>query len=162
MSKTIYFAKTKPNAIIPTKREEDGCYDIYACTDEDILMPPHSVRLIPTGIASAFDSKYRISIRERGSNAKSTFIVMAGQIDSGFRGEWFVALYNGNDKPAALMNDISTANFDKDVLLVSTTKAIAQCAVEKVPNVDIEEISYEELSKITSERGTGMLGSSNK
>ena len=31
----LLFAKTKGDAIIPTKRDEDGCYDIYACFDED-------------------------------------------------------------------------------------------------------------------------------
>ena len=26
----LIFAKMKSNAVIPSKREEDGCYDIYA------------------------------------------------------------------------------------------------------------------------------------
>jgi len=36
-STQIYFAKVKQNAIIPSKREEDGCYDVYACFDEDYI-----------------------------------------------------------------------------------------------------------------------------
>ena len=34
----IYFAKTKENAIIPSKRTEDGCYDLYACIDHNMLI----------------------------------------------------------------------------------------------------------------------------
>ena len=37
METTIKFAKVKPNAKIPTKREEDAGYDIYACFDEDYI-----------------------------------------------------------------------------------------------------------------------------
>ncbi len=40
--KTLYWAKVKDNAIIPTKRLEDGCYDIYACIEEEIVIKPHS------------------------------------------------------------------------------------------------------------------------
>ena len=48
----LYFAKVKPNAIIPSKRDEDAAYDIYACFDDDYLViPPHKTVLIPTGIA---------------------------------------------------------------------------------------------------------------
>lgn len=41
-------------------------------------------------------------------------------------------------------------------------KAICQALLLPVPKIDIEEISYKELQKIESERGVGMLGSSNK
>ena len=35
--KTIYFAKVKPEAKIPSKRDEDAGYDIYACFEEDFV-----------------------------------------------------------------------------------------------------------------------------
>jgi dUTP pyrophosphatase len=41
-------------------------------------------------------------------------------------------------------------------------KAITQALVIPVPEVCIEEISYDELKNIESERGLGKLGSSNK
>ena len=34
----IYFAKMKEGAVIPTKREEDAGYDLYACFDEDFFV----------------------------------------------------------------------------------------------------------------------------
>ena len=161
----IYFAKVNKDreTIIPSKREEDGCYDIYANFDGDnFVIQPHQTKLVPTNIASAFSSKYRISVRERGSNTKSTLIVMAGQIDSGYRNGYFVALYNGNDIPVSISKEVQEVTKTEDYILVPYSKAIAQLAVEEVPQVETEEISYEDLLKIESERGIGALGSSGK
>lgn len=159
----ILFAKVRPDAIIPTKRDADGCYDIYACFDEEMfVIQPHQVKLVPTGIASAFDKKYRIGIRERGSNTKGTLIVMAGQIDSNFRGMWFVALYNGNDIPVAISKEVTDVVKTEDYIQVPYTKAIAQFAVEIVPEVEVKEVTFDDIKAIESDRGFGMLGSSNK
>lgn len=159
---TIYFAKMKDNAIIPTKRDEDGCYDIYACTDEEIVIEPHTVKLIPTGICTAFPKKYRISVRERGSNTKFT-TVRAGQIDSGYRGEIFVALHNPSNNKVILCNEENVEKYQKRWYTThSKSKAIAQIAVEFVPQISTKEISLEELQSIPSKRGFGKLGSSNK
>ena len=158
----IKFARVDDSVKFPTKRDEDGCYDIYAHITEDFVIPSHTNELIPTGLYSVFDKKYRIAIRERGSNTKANMIVMAGQIDSGYRGEWFVSIYNGNNKDIILSNDVDRVFDNGNVIYVPTSKAIAQFAVEYVPVVNISEISVEELQKINSERGTGALGSSNK
>lgn len=171
----IFFAKIKDGAKIPTKREEDGCYDLYACIDEDIIIPPHENALIPTGICSAFDPKYRIAYRERGSNTKFNGIVMAGQIDSGYRGEWFVPIYNGNDYKIFITNSVDKIritptmiepcypnNLNTFIMKVPTSKAICQFAIEEVPQVEIKEITKEEIDKMISERGVGKLGDSGK
>ena len=42
------------------------------------------------------------------------------------------------------------------------TKAIAQAILVPVPKTEIEEVTYEELKEIKSERGEGALGSSGK
>jgi len=159
----IKFAKVKTNGIIPTKREEDGCFDLFSCfEDESISFKPHQVKLIPTGIASAFSSEYRIAFRERGSNTKSNLKVSAGQIDSGYRGEYFVALHNDNDIPLEITKLVNEVERTDDFIRVPYSKAICQFAVEIVPQVNIEEVSYEELIAISSERGMGCLGSSLK
>lgn len=99
----LVFAKVKPNAIIPTKEEENAGRDVYACFDEDyIVIPANTTRLIPTGIASAITPKYEIRLRDRGSNGSKGIHVNAGTIDSGFRGEWFVAWCNTNNKDVIL------------------------------------------------------------
>lgn len=159
----IKFAKTRPDAKIPTKRQGDGCYDLYVCFDEEfVTIPPHSVKLVPTGLCSTFDSNYRIGFRERGSNTKSALFVMAGQIDSNFTGEIFVALYNGNDIPIEITKNVSEVMKEEDFIRVPYSKAVAQFAVEEVPQVEIEEVDVDDITNLKTERGAGMLGSSNK
>lgn len=96
--KDLLFAKVSPNAIIPTKEKENAGYDIYACFDEDyLIIPPHTTKLIPTGIASAISDKYYLGVAERGSTGKIGMKYSAGIIDSGYRGEIFVGLTNTNN-----------------------------------------------------------------
>ena len=103
MTNDLVFAKVKPNAIIPTKEEENAGRDVYACFDEDyMIIPVHSTVLIPTGIASAMTPKYEIRLRDRGSNGSKGIHVNCGSIDSGFRGMWWVAWCNTNDKDVIL------------------------------------------------------------
>lgn len=121
----LVFAKMKPEAIIPTKRDEDAGRDVYACFEEDyIVIPAHSTKLIPTGIASAMTPKYEIRLRDRGSNGSKGIHVNAGTIDSGFRNEWFVAWCNTNDKPVIL------------------SKLSAKELVEKYGAVDVDNDIY--------------------
>lgn len=165
MVANIKFAKVHPNAKIPTKRVEDAAMDIYACFDLDwIGIEPHTSKLIPTGIASVFDSNWAIVFRERGSTGVKNMKINAGVIDSGFRGEYFVSIYNGNDVPLYITKymDGEQAPEPKNAILYPYSKAIAQALVVPVPEVSVEEISYEDLQDIPSERGTGMIGSSNK
>ena len=167
MVANIKFAKVKPNAIIPTKRVEDAGFDLYACLDEQIdwiCIPPHASQLIPTGIASAFDADWAVIFRERGSTGVKNMKINAGVVDSGYRGEFFVSLYNGNDVPVYITKYMEgeQAPEPKDAILYPASKAIAQALVIPVPSVNVEEISYEELQNIPSERGIGALGSSNK
>lgn len=103
MTNDLVFAKVKTDAIIPTKEEEDAGRDVYACFDEDyMIIPAHTTRLIPTGIASAMTPKYEIRLRDRGSNGSKGIHVNSGSIDSGYRGEWFVAWCNTNDRDVVL------------------------------------------------------------
>lgn len=99
----LYFAKVNPNAIILTKEKENAGYDIYACFDKDFLViPPHSTKLVPTGIASAISDKYYLGVAERGSTGKIGMKYSAGVIDSGYRGEIFIGLSNINDVPIVI------------------------------------------------------------
>lgn len=165
MMANIKFAKVHPDAVIPTKRAEDAAMDIYACFDLDwIGIEPHTSKLIPTGIASAFDPNWAIVFRERGSTGVKNMKINAGVIDSGFRGEYFVSIYNGNDEPIYITKYMNgeQAPEPKNAILYPYSKAIAQALVIPVPEVNVEEISYHELQQIPSERGIGMIGSSNK
>jgi dUTP pyrophosphatase len=159
----VLFAKIRPNATIPSKRDEDGCYDLYAYFDEDyIVIPPHEITSICTGIISSFSPKYRIGFRERGSSGTRGLEVMAGLIDSGYRGEWFVCLNNTTDRNIIISKAIDKVKIINNEIFYPYSKAIAQFAVEFVPKVIIKEVSADEIKSIPSERGEGVLGSSGK
>jgi dUTP pyrophosphatase len=175
----ILFAKVKTNAVIPSKKEEDAGFDIYACFDEDnILIYPHTTVMIPTGIASAFTSGYVMILKERGSTGIKGIAQRCGVIDSGFRGEWKVPITNTSEKKLIITKNVEeTKKIYKDmysdilthgktledlITIYPYEKAICQALLLPVPKVEIKETSFESLSKIKSERGNGMLGSSGK
>lgn len=159
----ILFAKIREGAVIPSKREEDSDYDLYACfEEEEFVIPAFSTRLIPTGLISAFDKKLGVKFEERGSNTKWCGIVQAGVIDSGYRGEWLCAMYNGNPVPVHLTKAADEVRRLDDRVLVPYAKAICQFHVREILPVDVREVSADEVLACTSERGAGRLGSSGK
>jgi dUTP pyrophosphatase len=168
----LIFAKVRPDAIIPGKREEDAAMDVYACFDKDYwLVKPHTTELISTGIASALNTKYYIQLEERGSTGTKGIAQRSGIKDAGFRGEWKVPITNTTEKILIIakneenfkkMHVINENAFDNDYILYSCGKAICQALLVPVPKIEIKEISIEELKSIPSKRGEGMLGSSNK
>jgi len=159
---TIYFSKVLEGGIIPSKREEDAGYDIYACIDEDIQINPGEIKLIPTGIASAFSSDYYMQLQERGSTGTKGLSLRCGVIDSGYKNQYFVPINNTTTKPI-IISPVVDKGFENNAIIVySTKKAIAQAVLLPVPKTKVIEIPYDELLKITSERGLGLLGSSGK
>lgn len=81
MMTAIKFAKVRPTAIIPTKRDEDAGFDIYANFEEDFrIIPPHETIMIPTGIASACDTDYCFILKERGSTGTKGIAQRCGRI----------------------------------------------------------------------------------
>jgi dUTP pyrophosphatase len=170
MTANIKFAKVRPDAKIPSKRDEDMGFDIYACFDEDyMVINPHETKLIPTGIASACNPEYGFVVFERGSTGSKGIARRCGVIDSGYRNEWFIGLTNTTSKVMFIskLSEQETYNkYYEDIMPESFvypySKAIAQALVIPVPKVEVEENSYEELKEIKSERGMGALGSSNK
>lgn len=163
---TIYFAKTKSEATIPSKRKEDAGYDIYACFKEDnVIIQPHETKMIPTGLASSFESGYVFILKERGSTGSKGIGQRCGIIDSGYRNEWFVPITNHNDKPIVITKETNenTLNILKaDYIVYPYTKAITQAILFELPDTEVKELSYDELLQIKSERGMGKLGSSGK
>lgn len=177
----IKFAKVRDGSVIPSKRNEDMGLDIYACFDEDyIVICPHETKLIPTGIASACNEDYGFVLKERGSTGSKGIALRCGVIDSGYRNEWFVGLTNTTRKTIFIskLSEEETLNryyseaksklfikikkFFNRTLVYPYSKAITQVLVLPVPKLNIQEVSYEELKSIESERGMGALGSSNK
>lgn len=159
----ILFAKIRENAVIPSKRDEDSDYDLYACfEEEEFMIPAFSTRLVPTGLISAFDRHLGVKFEERGSNTKWCGIIQAGVIDSGYRGEWVCALYNGNSVPVYISKSVGEVQRLEDKVLVPYSKAICQFHVREIPETEIREVAAEEIYSQASARGKGKLGSSGK
>lgn len=168
----LIFAKTNDDAIIPSKRYEDAGYDFYPCFEGDEMTLKKGVaNLVPTGIASAFSPKYYLNLKhERGSTGKYGMAVFAGVVDSGYRGQiWVNIIPTHKDVVISKTYDFPLKDKWKpqpveleDKIMYPYVLGIAQGTLEIVPDVKVKEVSYEELSKIPSERGTGQMGSSGK
>lgn len=168
----IKICKLREDAIVPTKREADLGYDVYPNFEENyVLINPQEIKMIPTGIASVIDKNYGVIIKERGSTGSKGLSVRCGVIDSNYRGEWFIAINNTQNKPIVickkdyesdLLELLKQNNLEDCCVIYPYEKAIAQAII--IPNIvtDFEEINKNELNENTTERGKGKLGSSGK
>lgn len=76
--------------------------DLHACTEEDTIIAPHARVMIPTGIAAAIPEGYVGIMAVRSSMGVKNGINLAngiGVIDSDYRGQMHVTLYNTTDMP---------------------------------------------------------------
>jgi dUTP pyrophosphatase len=162
----VYFAKVKPDAIIPSKTEGNAGRDVYACFDEDnMVIQPHETKLIPLGIASICSPDYYFQFFGRGSTGVKGIGQGAGVVDSSFRGEWQLALTNHNNKPLLITketNEDTLKILSEDYVVYPYSKAIVQFVVLPVPRITVNEITYDELIEHKTDRMFSMLGSSGK
>lgn len=159
----LYWAKVKENAILPKKRDEDAGYDLYACFEEDYLqINPLETKMIPLGIASAFEPGYVMFLKERGSTGTKGMAQRSGVIDSGYRGEYICPVTNAGNKPVLIIKKEAVNRIEnpESFVLYPYEKAICQGVLLACPNFENEVVSYEDLMKMESERMEGKLGSS--
>jgi len=119
--------------------------DLVAFIKESVIVKSKTSSLIPTGLSVAFSDDYEIQIRPRsGLAAKNSISVLntPGTIDSDYRGEIKVIIYNHGD------NDFPINNGDR----------IAQMILAPVVKMELEETNN--LPKTT--RGEGGFGSTGK
>ena len=139
----IEVQKVRPNAVIPTKANlTDAGFALYASMEGSTILNPREVKLIPTGIAMALPRNYAGLIWDRSSMGVGGIHRFAGVVDSGYRGEIKVCLYNSNDRP----------------YLVNSGDRIAQILIQKVDNFYLREVA----SLNETDRGDGGFGSSGK
>lgn len=136
--------KLKENAKIPMRATEGSAgMDLYACIGEPVLIAPHEIQLIPTGIAIALESPdYVAYIYARSGLAIKYGIAPAncvGVIDSDYRGELCVALLNLGEQPISITGKMRIAQL---ALL-----PVAQAALDLRPSLD------------STQRGAGGFGS---
>lgn len=139
--------RIRKNAKLPFHATEGSAgYDLYACIDVPMVIPPHKTVMVPTGIAVELEEKQCGGfVFARSSLGAKKGIVPAncvGVIDSDYRGEIVVALTN--------MSDIGYT--------INPQDRIAQLVILAVGHPIIEEV--EELTP--TERGEGGFGSTNR
>ena len=136
----IKIKKLNDAAKIPVRANEtDAGADL--CSIESIVVPPLSRALIKTGISIEIPKNYYGRIAPRSGLAfKNGIDILAGVIDSSYRGEIGVILFNT----------------DKDsVFVVNQGDRIAQLIIEAHYNM-----SFSENDNLTdTERGVGGFGS---
>ena len=82
--------------------------DLMAFIEQPIKLAPNSSCLVPTGLSVAFSEDYEVQIRPRsGLAAKKNISVLntPGTIDSDYRGEIKIILFNHSKKEFIINNE---------------------------------------------------------
>jgi len=142
----VLVKKLDPKVQLPSyKTEGSSGMDLMAFIKDSIKIAPNTVAIIPTGISVAISNDVEIQIRPRsGLAAKSSISVLntPGTIDSDYRGELKVILFNHSNQEFVVRNN----------------DRIAQMVLMPVLKVDFEEV--DDLPDTL--RGSGGFGSTGK
>lgn len=141
MIEQIRVKRTREDAKLPTRAHaDDAGLDIYGL--EDCLIKPGEGKLLRTGIAISLPRGFFALVADRSSQAKRGLKTAGGVIDSGYRGEIHVVLWN-----------ISQAEIE-----VRAGDKVAQLLILPVTTPAIQEVS--ELDE--TDRGSKGFGSSGR
>lgn len=138
----LKFKKLTETAKLPSYAYAgDSGMDI--CADENVQILPRSFAKIHTGIAAVIPDGYEIQVRPRSGLASKGVVAAFGTVDSDYRGEIGVSLYN---------------HTDGNVIIVKGNR-IAQLVLAPVVRAEIEET--DNLGEAT-ERGANGFGSTGR
>ena len=119
---------------------EAACIDLYAAIDGELVLQPGQRAPIPTGLSYAIPPGHCGQVWPRsGLAVKQGIAIMAGMIDSDYRGELMVALLNQSDQPFTVKRGDRIAQF-----LIAPYARVTVTEVETLPD---------------TARGTGGFGS---
>jgi dUTP pyrophosphatase len=139
----VRIKKLNENAVIPKYGSEDAAgADLYACMGGDTVIPAGKTVMIHTGVALEVPVGYAGLVYARSGLASKRGLAPAnkvGVIDSDYRGEIMVALYNHSGEDQT----------------VEDRERIAQLVITPVLRVEFDEV--EELEE--TDRGVGGFGS---
>lgn len=138
--------KLRENAVLPMRASAGAAgADLYACLEEEAVLLPGQTTLIPTGLSLEIPEGYVGLVFARSSVASKRGLAPAnkvGVIDSDYRGELMVALFNHGSAPQTVLPN----------------ERIAQLVV--VPFLAAEYAQVQTLSDTV--RGSGGFGSTGK
>lgn len=152
----VKFVKLNTLAVVPTRQKTgDAGYDLYSI--QDIKIKPMSRALVSTGLSIEVPQGYYARIAPRsGLAVKNGIDVLAGVVDSSYRGEVKVVLMNLSIDLASMMGltpNVAGSNFD---FTIRAGDRIAQLIIEKYHAVDWQQV--EELSSSDRQGGFGSTG----
>ncbi len=111
----VAIKKLTDNATVPTYGTEFAAgADLYSAAGEDIEIPAHETRVIPTGIAVELPVGYAGLIYARSGLATKRGLAPAnkvGVVDCDYRGEIKVALHNHSNIPQTVAAGERVAQF---------------------------------------------------
>jgi dUTP pyrophosphatase len=91
----LAFTKLHPEALAPHRATPGATgWDLYACLPDGPVEVGYRPEFIPTGIAVAVPEGYDLQLRGRSGLAAEGVMTHPGTIDSDYRGEIVVLLYN--------------------------------------------------------------------
>ena len=139
----VRFKRLNDLAKIPTRGSKFSAgYDLYAATDHDIQIPPHSTVMIGTGLAMELPIGWFGAIFARSGIATKRGLRPAncvGVCDCDYLGEYIVALHNDTTETKT----------------VQAGERIAQLVILSYQDIDFKEV--DELHD--TDRGMGGFGS---
>jgi len=139
----VRFKRLNDLAKIPTRGSKFSAgYDLYAATDHDIQIPPHSTVMIGTGLAMEIPTGWFGAVFPRSGIATKRGLRPANcvpVIDCDYRGEWLIPLHNDSN----------------ETMTVQAGERIAQLVILPYQDIDFKEV--DELHN--TDRGTGGFGS---
>ena len=142
----ILIKKLNPAVKLPEYKTTGASgMDLIAFIEKPISVKSKTSSLIPTGLSLAFQEKYEIQIRPRsGLAAKNNITVLntPGTIDSDYRGEIKVIIYNHGE----------------DDFIINNGDRIAQMVLCPIIKMELEEVK--DLPQTI--RGKGGFGSTGK
>jgi len=142
----VLIKKINPDVQVPAYKTSGASgMDLMAFIDKPIKLAPNSSCLVPTGLSVAFSEDYEIQIRPRsGLAAKDNISVLntPGTIDSDYRGEIKIILFNHGNKE----------------FIINNKDRIAQMILTPIIKMELEETD----NLPDSIRGKGGFGSTGR
>ena len=141
----VFIKKLNPSVQLPSYKTSGASgMDLMAFIEKPIELKPGKSCLVPTGLSVAFSKEYEIQIRPRsGLAAKKNISVLntPGTIDSDYRGELKIILFNHGSK-----------NF-----MINNNDRVAQMVLTPIIKMELEE-KNELPETIRGEGGFGSTG----
>lgn len=98
--------KLRPGAVLPTYGSAGAAgADLYACLEEEVQILPGQSVFIPTGLAMEIPAGYAGLVYARSGLACKHGLAPAnkvGVVDSDYRGEFMIVLYNHGTQPQTI------------------------------------------------------------